>query len=621
MEIIKLNLIPNGVNPTCHAKQYDEGRVIRFELFDGLTPYTLQSGDTVTLNLRKPDNTIIESSVTATQGNKYVDLVTTEQMCACAGYNLGTFKIVNGSVDIGTLNFIMEVGKDVLANGIPSQSVIEDLDALVAEAVGDNYYTKTETDNKLALKANAADVYIKTDIDNTLDEFTELVVDPDTDKEYQEITAVSNHLDNRIIYNSQYNRVAQSGTTQYFGYNVYSVTAGKYRIYGYGYDTVAGVLAVVGNANIVESGASYCNLLQVINTGDTTNYTWHTVEVEIEQDGYLYVNYETSGNPKVEKVIEAEIRAVITDGLLTDPILPANAKAVGDALKRNGIIKNGSEYTHFSYSHNNKYILRTIGQLGINNLYDYKKLALGHFENGAIVIDSTFWTAFTDQIGPVSMRLHGDTGYNQWTGGVHSKTIDGTNYPTAEVQSINVYVDGVDITNSQDGIYYGDCRIIAVNKLYAPQTISGADLTTATLAFLETRTFILTDTLKVQVKLEFMQDIDVGLYYGMQGQDNHADYILLPTACEELERTSLSSGVLTNSKEWNIMLSDANHWHFDMILSNYGVGDWIKNDGTSSYGRISHYDTTKIYYVLCSGGTFNTGVVFFWEGEYKTYHD
>ena len=147
MEIIKLNLIPSGVNPICHAKQYDKGRIIRFELFNGLTPYTLQSGDTVTLNLRKPDNTIIESSVTATQGNKYVDLVTTEQICAVAGFNLGTFKITNGSVEIGTLNFIMEVGKDVLANGIPSQSVIEDLDALVAEAVGDNYYNKTEIDN------------------------------------------------------------------------------------------------------------------------------------------------------------------------------------------------------------------------------------------------------------------------------------------------------------------------------------------------------------------------------------------------------------------------------------------------------------------------------------------
>lgn len=162
MEIIKLNLIPSGVNPICHAKQYDEGRIIRFMLFDGLTPYTLQSGDTVTLNLRKPDNTIIESSVTATQGNKYVDLVTTEQICAVAGFNLGTFKITNGSVEIGTLNFIMEVGKDVLANGIPSQSVIEDLDALVAEAVeqdlGDNYYNKTEIDNKLLDKADKADL-------------------------------------------------------------------------------------------------------------------------------------------------------------------------------------------------------------------------------------------------------------------------------------------------------------------------------------------------------------------------------------------------------------------------------------------------------------------------------
>ena len=158
MEIIKLNLIPNGVNPTCHAKQYDEGRVIRFELFDGLTPYTLQSGDTVTLNLRKPDNTIIESSVTATQGNKYVDLVTTEQICAVAGYNLGTFKITNGSVEIGTLNFIMAVARDVLADGIPSQSVIEDLDALVEEAVGDNYYTKTQADALLAVKADNSDV-------------------------------------------------------------------------------------------------------------------------------------------------------------------------------------------------------------------------------------------------------------------------------------------------------------------------------------------------------------------------------------------------------------------------------------------------------------------------------
>lgn len=155
MEIIKLNLIPSGVNPTCHCSQYDNGRVIRIDLFDGLTPYVLQSGDTVTLNVRKPDNTIIETSLTATQGNTYVNLVTTEQMCACVGYNLCDLTITNGSTVIGTLNFIMQVERDVLADGIPSQSVIEDLDALVAEAVGDNFYTKSEVDSALALKADA----------------------------------------------------------------------------------------------------------------------------------------------------------------------------------------------------------------------------------------------------------------------------------------------------------------------------------------------------------------------------------------------------------------------------------------------------------------------------------
>ena len=162
MEIIKLNLIPSGVNPTCHCSQYDEGRVIRIELFDGLTPYTLQSGDTVTLNVRKPDNTIVTASVTATQGNKYVDLVTTEQICACVGYNLCDLTITNGSVVIGTLNFIMAVERDVLADGIPSQSVIEDLDELVSEAVeadlGDNYYNKTEVNDLLDDKADADEV-------------------------------------------------------------------------------------------------------------------------------------------------------------------------------------------------------------------------------------------------------------------------------------------------------------------------------------------------------------------------------------------------------------------------------------------------------------------------------
>ena len=168
MEIIKLNLIPNGVNPVCHASQYDNGRVIRGELFDGLTPYTLASGDVVALNVRKPDNHVVTATLTATAGNSYVDIVMTEQMTACFGENLCELKITNGNTEIGTINFYMIVERDVLANGDPSQSVIEDLDALVEEAVGDNYYTKSEVDSALALKADASDVYGKSEVDEAL---------------------------------------------------------------------------------------------------------------------------------------------------------------------------------------------------------------------------------------------------------------------------------------------------------------------------------------------------------------------------------------------------------------------------------------------------------------------
>ena len=139
MEIIKLNLIPSGVNPTCHCSQYDNGRVIRIELFDGLTPYTLQSGDVVTLKVRKPDNHIVTTTVETTQGNNYVDIVTTEQICACVGYNTCDLTITNGSVEIGTLNFIMAIERDVIADGDPSESVIENLDTLIAQAVSEQY--------------------------------------------------------------------------------------------------------------------------------------------------------------------------------------------------------------------------------------------------------------------------------------------------------------------------------------------------------------------------------------------------------------------------------------------------------------------------------------------------
>lgn len=197
IEIITINLIPGGMKSACHAKQYDKGRVIRANLVNGLTPYSIKSGDVFTLNVKKPDGNIVTVEVEATEGNTYIDFSTTEQMCAVAGKNNCEFSIENGSDLIGTANFLMIVEDSPLEGGIESQSEINNLNRqiddhidevlpdVVAELVpsavetvatpiveqiapqivenvvptviGDNYYNKTQTDEKV----DGLNVYIK----------------------------------------------------------------------------------------------------------------------------------------------------------------------------------------------------------------------------------------------------------------------------------------------------------------------------------------------------------------------------------------------------------------------------------------------------------------------------
>jgi hypothetical protein len=88
MEQIRLDLIPGKSAPVCHASQYDVGRTIRLNLVEGGSEYSIPSGTTAEIHIRKPDNNIISAAVTATQGNKYIDIVTAEQWTACAGTNL-----------------------------------------------------------------------------------------------------------------------------------------------------------------------------------------------------------------------------------------------------------------------------------------------------------------------------------------------------------------------------------------------------------------------------------------------------------------------------------------------------------------------------------------------------
>lgn len=142
MEQINLNLIPNGVNPVAHCKQYDVGRTFRCNLFEGNSVYTLDGTETVECEVHKPDGNLVTLGLTNT-GSTYVDVVTTLQMCACSGESLAAIKITSGGVEIGSLNFVLYCERSPLEGGITSDSGIYNLEtqvsSLVASEVADQY--------------------------------------------------------------------------------------------------------------------------------------------------------------------------------------------------------------------------------------------------------------------------------------------------------------------------------------------------------------------------------------------------------------------------------------------------------------------------------------------------
>lgn len=199
MEIINLDMVPGKKSPVCHASQYDDGRVIRFNLYDSGLPYTLDGTETITFEVRKPDGNIVTSTLTNTS-DSYVDVVTTEQMTAVKGANLCEVRVEKGATNIGSLNVIMAVEMDPTDGGIASASEIDNLrsqiSGMVAEEVAEQYdsanvifdavptpghgngyaVTSEGVNNALAPKANRSELpdmsnyYTKSETDTALDD-------------------------------------------------------------------------------------------------------------------------------------------------------------------------------------------------------------------------------------------------------------------------------------------------------------------------------------------------------------------------------------------------------------------------------------------------------------------
>ena len=140
-ERISLNIIPNGEMPVFHVSQFDVGRPIIIDLYNGDDAYTPASGVTFELHCRKVDDNIVTLDTYETDGNT-ITFASTEQLCACSGDNLCEVAIMLDDLLMGTLNFILHVERDPLAGGCTSETSIYNLQEQIDDIISGEGYVK-----------------------------------------------------------------------------------------------------------------------------------------------------------------------------------------------------------------------------------------------------------------------------------------------------------------------------------------------------------------------------------------------------------------------------------------------------------------------------------------------
>ena len=152
METIKLDLIPGKKMPSLHASQFDDGRAYHIDLTENRVPYVLDGTETISVIIRKCDNTLVSMDIANTFANKsYLEFEVVEQMTTCDGFNYGEIILEKNGDRLGSLNFYLVVETAPDENGITSQSEIKNLERqvhdIVVEELADNGAEETGYDN------------------------------------------------------------------------------------------------------------------------------------------------------------------------------------------------------------------------------------------------------------------------------------------------------------------------------------------------------------------------------------------------------------------------------------------------------------------------------------------
>lgn len=361
------------------------------------------------------------------------------------------------------------------------------------------------------------------------------------------------------------------------------------------------------------------NWLKVYTSGNNTFTTTNETR-------YIRFNYRITGTFGLDAINE-RCMLVIGNTLPSEytPYININIKETISKIENEikyintGTITLKEDETYYVLNKcNDKYIITKLEHCNANNLFQIHSLGYCDFDGYTFTNVNWFIDNYgSDMVGPVSMKKKDASGNPEWSGGNHSKTVDGVICKTARERSFKVYCGGVDITNEPNGIYYGYATFIVENELYYPSTIIDNSFTDAEIGIIEKRIYKVDKYINVEVSLDFQNDTYVDMYYGMQSQFFRTISKLYVDSMEtEYTYSDGSSNGLIFDKETNRYVAYIDDmWRYEMCLGYYGLGKHEKLLSTAiGYGSISW---GKIYHHLISGCNVDSGKILKWNGTYK----
>ena len=428
-----------------------------------------------------------------------------------------------------------------------------------------------------------------------------------------DLTEVDTILNKKAYFNSTYKLMAFEDSTPNSCCKIFNLKANKkYEIKAAGTSGESTPLAVSCVQLITDTSAS-CTYKDTFIGTSNTSIIYEVFNYTPTVDCYIYVNGKNSYVKELKTSFEPY--GIINSRKITEIENNINEIKCGIIVE-----DNLKTVTHFTKD-KNIYICRVFKHCFINNLLQLQSMYTANLNsNNQLIKIEEIGTSWSDVVGPISIhRGEEDSWIGSWSGGSHGISINEVEYATAKEISMRIYVDKTLIT--KDGFYEGNTRIVTVNDLYFPKTVTGEDLSSATKAIKETREYNLTNKMEVDVKLEFYNNAYITTYYGCQCNTYNMQKVIFPNNEIISNITNLSSNVDWVEKENRYFCFNDNA-HYNVELKQYGLANY-KYNTSNQFGYLATFN--KIYFILIQNEStprlFNTDKVLTWGAIYDYYLD